>query len=659
MKIHPTLQNFDPYEIGFRCGLEVHQQLLTDHKLFCACPAGPYSEEYDTQVLRHMRPTLSELGEYDGTALMEFKTHKEIIYRLHKPSVCTYEMDDTPPFAINRQAVDIAIEIALLFNCSIVDELHVIRKQYLDGSIPAGFQRTAIVGVNGWIPVGDRKVGIRQLAIEEDACREVSDQGHRRIYMTDRLSIPLVEVVTEPDIHHPREGLQVGWEIARLLRATGKIRRGIGRVRQDVNVSIEGGTRVEIKGVPRIPIIPRLVLYEAYRQHRLLVLRELMFIRGFEKDALETERFDLTDVYEDFIPQVSVDETDKVGAIVLKGMRGLLNHPIGPYRTFADDVAGRVRVIACLEHLPVMVHTDDHSSSGLSDRSREALAVNTNMGDDDCAVVVWGSEVDVKTALSEIEARCREAMVGIPNETRQVKSNGETDFERILPGPDRMYPDTDTPPLTIHSDQVEQIRSQLPERPWEREERYHSLRLPDHWVSHLVGSPRAGLFDRLVADNGISPKSAAIVLVDLLTHYRRMGGSEEQLSDNDLDALFDHFRDGDFAKEGFRMLLEESARQGSTDWMKLMKELHIEPVDDDEVERIVVEAVDFFEENARSTFADAQFRLVVGNAMERLRGRIDGATVAKMILQWVLPDAEYKADEEGGSDYPSLLCLED
>ena len=240
-------------KLGFRCGLEVHQQLLTSKKLFCRCPARLYNTHYDAEVLRHMRPTLSEMGEYDGTALMEFKTRKDVIYRLNSDSVCTYEMDDAPPFELNEQALDVALELALMLGCSLVGEIHIIRKQYLDGSIPAGFQRTAIIGVDGGIPFRGRTIGIRQLAVEEDACREVSDCGHIMTYRTDRLSIPLSETVTEPQMYTPEEAAAVGWEIARLARVTGKVRRGAGAARQDVNVSIEGSTRVEIKGVSRIP----------------------------------------------------------------------------------------------------------------------------------------------------------------------------------------------------------------------------------------------------------------------------------------------------------------------------------------------------------------------------------------------------------------------
>ena len=185
------LERLDYQAVGLISGLEVHQQLLTREKLFCRCPAGLYTEDHDGEVLRHMRPTLSELGEYDGTALMEFKTKKEIIYLLNHKNVCTYEMDDTPPFLVNQEAVDVGIELCLTMNMDIIDEIHIARKQYLDGSIPTGFQRTAIVGVNGWLPFKGRRLTVTHVSIEEDSCREVKDKGHQITWRTDRLGMPL------------------------------------------------------------------------------------------------------------------------------------------------------------------------------------------------------------------------------------------------------------------------------------------------------------------------------------------------------------------------------------------------------------------------------------------------------------------------------------
>ncbi len=263
-------------KLGFKCGLEVHQQLKTEKKLFCNCPAGKYHEhqDYDAEIVRHMRPTLSELGEYDGTALMEFKTRKIVVYRIKNETTCTYEIDDTPPFLLNRQALEIAMEVALLLKTNIVGEFHITRKQYLDGSIPTGFQRTGILGIEGEIPLSKKKVRIIQLSLEEDSCREMSDIGHTRIYSTDRLGMPLIETVTYPDMLTPDEAAEAGHYIRFLTRSTGKVRTGIGAAREDVNVSISGGTRVEIKGVAHIAWIPELVHNEAFRQKALLEIRK-------------------------------------------------------------------------------------------------------------------------------------------------------------------------------------------------------------------------------------------------------------------------------------------------------------------------------------------------------------------------------------------------
>src|SRR5512137_3127933 len=284
--------------VGLISGLEVHQQLLTERKLFCQCPAGRYTRTHDGTVLRHMRPTLSELGVYDGTALMEFKTRKHIVYLLNRENTCTYEMDDTPPFLVNQEAVDLAIEQCLMLGCDIVDEVHIARKQYLDGSIPTGFQRTAIVGVNGRLPFRGRELSITQVSVEEDSCREVSDNGHLIIWRTDRLGMPLIETVTGPDLRTPDEVEEAILLIGRVCRSTGHVRVGIGASRQDVNVSVRGGRRVEIKGVPQAWWAPRLVHGEAVRQVNLLRLREELNRRGFSSAAsIAVEGAEVTDLF--------------------------------------------------------------------------------------------------------------------------------------------------------------------------------------------------------------------------------------------------------------------------------------------------------------------------------------------------------------------------
>lgn len=501
-----TQKDYD--RIGFMSGLEVHQQLHTFKKLFCNCPAGLYHEndDYDAELIRHMRPTLSELGEYDGTALMEFKTRKEIIYRVKNETTCTYEVDDTPPFPINRQALEIAIEISLLSKLNIVGEVHITRKQYLDGSIPTGFQRTAIIGVEGEIPLKHKKIRLIQLSIEEDACREISDIGHVRIYKTDRLGMPLIETVTYPDCINPDEVKEACNYIRFLNRSTGHVRTGIGAGREDVNVSCRGGSRVEIKGVAHTRWIPELTHNECFRQWALLAIREELKKRSIEPEnwkirfeQLRFHSFNFT-----YPPLVDSKRMHyRIMAINLPGFKGILSHFTQPGKMFADEISDRLKVIACLEK-PNMVHSEEFEPVLLKD-DFEKIRILLDAQPDDAQLVIWGPEDDMKTALETIEERCKMAFTGVPNETRKSFEDGTTIFERVLPGADRMYPDTDSAPIPLEDEYIESIRKKLPS---EVMERYHQMKkwgIPEDTFTYIFKKNLFPLISRIITELGFEP----------------------------------------------------------------------------------------------------------------------------------------------------------
>jgi len=539
------LESFIDYrEVGLMAGLEVHQQLLTERKMFCHCPARRYTETHDGEVLRHMRPTLSELGEYDGTALMEFKTRKNIIYLLHKENVCTYEMDDTPPFLVNQQAIDIAIEQCLMLGCDIVDEVHIARKQYLDGSIPTGFQRTAIVGVNGRLPFRGRELSITQVSVEEDSCREVSDRGHLIVWRTDRLGMPLIETVTGPDLRTPEEVEEAILLIGRVCRSTGHVRVGIGASRQDVNVSVRGGRRVEIKGVPQAGWAPKLVRGEAVRQVSLLRLRDELHRRGMSRPAdIEVDSAEVTDIFASsaltLLRRESwerwVAETGRrvgfelrpgrfcVHAVRLKNLAGTLSWPTQPDLAFAGELAGRVRVIAGLDQIPEIYHSEKWPDYDGSEEELRRIRMRLCCESGDPVVVIWGTEEDAQTAVNEIRLRYVDALEGVPNETRQPFPDGRTDFERILPGPDRMYPDTDSPPTRVMRARVERLRSVMPPRPWEREAAYGAAGLPSSTIQFLIRRQGALLVDRIVSSAGANLRNACFFFGERLKGLRRKG----------------------------------------------------------------------------------------------------------------------------------------
>lgn len=543
--------------IGFMSGLEVHQQLLTKEKLFCHCPAGKFNkhEEYDAEIIRHMRPTLSELGEYDGTALMEFRTRKEIVYRIKNETTCTYEIDDTPPFPINREALGIGLEISMLSKLNIVGEVHIIRKQYLDGSIPAGFQRTAILGVNGEIPLKNKKVGLIQLSIEEDSCREISDIGHTRVYKTDRLGMPLIETVTEPELLNPDEVQEACDYIRFLNRSTGKVATGIGAGRQDVNVSCKGGTRVEIKGVSHTKWIPELTHVEAFRQWALLRLRDDLLPK-IKKENWKMTSTELSYYLFNF-PSTDIINAKEAGftlmAVNLPQFRKLLSHFTQPGKVFADEISERLKVIACIEH-PNMTHSESLDPQ-IAEDDFEKIREILKPGKEDAQIVFWGPADDMKTALETIEERCLMAFDGVPEETRKSFANGTTIFERVLPGADRMYPDTDSAPIPLADSYIEGLREALPSEVIDRFNQLKKWNVPEDTYTYILKKNLYPLIDKIQNDLEISPKYIATFLAHKLKFVEGHFTSADHFNYNIIYALFKYLKDQDISIElGEKML---------------------------------------------------------------------------------------------------------
>jgi glutamyl-tRNA(Gln) amidotransferase subunit E len=629
------IERLDYQSVGLIAGLEVHQQLLTDHKLFCRCPAGLYTETHDGEVLRHMRPTLSELGEYDGTALMEFKTKKEIIYLLNHLNVCTYEMDDTPPFLVNQDALDVAIEICLSMNMDIIDEVHIARKQYLDGSIPTGFQRTAIVGLSGSLPFNGRNLTITHVSLEEDSCREVKDRGHRIVWRTDRLGMPLTETVTGPELVTPEEVRDAALLCGLVARTTGRVRTGIGASRQDVNVSVRGGQRVEIKGVPRASYAVKLVHNEAIRQVNLLRFREELHRRGMHaSEDILIAAFDVTDIFAEAdlgFMRRAIQSGGKIFAARLEGGLGLAQFPTQPDTIFLDELSGRIRVIACLDEPPIVLSGSLMPEFPGKHKYLDRLRKRMHLGENDDYFIVFGPEADCRTAVEEIRLRFVDAMKGVPQETRQALTGGYTTFERILPGPDRMYPDTDSPPTRITAERVAQTRSRLRPPPWERFAKYGAWRVPRETTEFLIRRGGAQIVDALVEKTGVDGLMAAIEIGQRAKAMQRAGIPLERLGEAEWVQVFDLFTGGKIPREAIQPVAAHIARNPGVDAAAAAANLGFSLRDraawTRELNGILLENRRFDQSNADKKY----LHNLVGQSVRQLRGKAPAKEVAEFL----------------------------
>ncbi len=624
--------------IGFKSGLEVHQQINTREKLFCHCPAGVYhsDNDYDGELIRHMRPTLSEMGEYDGTALMEFKTKKEIIYRINNLSACTYDIDDTPPFRINPEALEYAFEISLASKLNIVGEVHITRKQYLDGSIPTGFQRTAILGVEGEIEISNKKVRLIQLSIEEDSCREISDIGHTRIYKTDRLGMPLIETVTYPDLETPYELREAAEHIRFLNRSTGKVRTGMGAGREDVNVSCTGGTRVEIKGLSHNRWIPRLSHNEAFRQFALLRIKDLLNDHhpsgeGWEMSSLELLP-DKSVMNDELFRQVRV-ANHKIWAVNLPGFRGILSHFTQPGRMFGNEIAERLKVIACLEY-PNSIHSEslDHSQHT---ELFQFIRKKTHAGERDAQFVFWGPEADMVTALETIEERCLMAFREVPRETRRPLPDGTTLFERVLPGADRMYPDTDSAPIPITDEYIENIRKRIPAPVSDRIGQMRNWGIPTDTFHYLLKKNMVPLIEKINSDLGFSPKFLGTFLGHTLKNVEGRHKSHKSFNYDLLYNLFAYLKNQKLDKELAHPMLLLLIEHPKMDFPSILTSLKFKKRSCDELLAPVNFLIEKFKDIRISCGNEVMVNWLMGQIRNQAIGNIPLSEYSKLIRNQV------------------------
>lgn len=626
----------DYKRIGFKSGLEVHQQLITKSKLFCRCPAGIFHghEEYDAEVIRHMRPTLSEMGVYDGTALMEFRTRKEITYRLNNHTACTYEVDDTPPFPIDHEALEIAISIALASKMNIVGEVHITRKQYLDGSIPTGFQRSAIISVEGELPLKNKKVRLIQLSLEEDSCREVSDIGHKRIYKTDRLGMPLIETVTYPDCLTPDELAEAAEYIRFLNRSTGLVRTGMGAAREDVNVSCEGGSRVEIKGVAHIKWIPELSHNEAFRQYALLNIRGKLhkMIADPAVWKLKTREITKTDSQFHFAPvRSALDRGEKVMAVNLPGCRGILSHFTQPEHVFADELSDRLKVIACIEK-PNMIHSEETGEINFNNLFPE-VAIWLSSAPDDTQIILWGPEEDIPTAIETIDERIRLALNEVPNETRKAFEDGTTMFERVLPGRDRMYPDTDSQPIPVTTEMLERLGRNLPADIAMRFRQMNDWGIPEDSWHYLLSKNLVGVIERIGDELGFDHREAGILIGHRFRSLEGRGRVAKGFSYERLYDLFAFLKREELLPPVARIMLPGVVSSAEPDFTQILTDIGYAPASLPEIRSGVKELAKKFEEISYNGNNTPSIDWVMGQLHMKAIGKLRLSEVRKEVSE--------------------------
>ena len=625
----------DYAKIGLKVGLEIHQQLNVNSKLFCSCPPELFKEEPEITFLRRLRPTQSELGQVDPAAYFEFQKGVKILYEANKASSCLVEMDEEPPHPINLDAVEVVLTASLMMNMQPVDEVHVMRKTVIDGSNTTGFQRTSIIALDGWIKVGEKTIPMQASSLEEDAARKTGtqDEGKTIRYRIDRLGIPLIEVATAPVIYSPMEAQDVAFAIGRILRDTGKVMRGLGTIRQDLNVSLPNGALIEIKGVQELELISTVVEYEVKRQLGLINVKDELAKRGVKVEDLNQDFVDITNLFKETKSKVirkAVDKNQKVMAVKLRNFAGILKLELMPDFRFGTELSDRAKFWG---RVGGIFHTDEMPNYGITPEEVEALRKAVNATESDAVVFVADTEENVLDALKAVVERAQEAINGIPAETRTAKDDGTTRYMRPRPGAARMYPETDIPPTSITDEFVQKIRSNLPEPAEKKVARLiKQYGLNEKLAKQLPDSEYNLLFEEIVTQTGVQASTVAAFLTETLKALKREGIQVEKVSEKQIKAIFIAVGSGDLAKEAMADVFswfsknEGKSIQNAVDTLglKMYSETELAPI----IDRIVAANTQTLNKLGKNAYG-----ILMGAVMKEVRGKANPELVAKLLQE--------------------------
>ncbi|MCK4247143.1 MAG: Glu-tRNA(Gln) amidotransferase subunit GatE [Methanomicrobia archaeon] len=590
-----------------KVGLEVHAQLDTK-KLFCSCNTD-LGDTPNKNIERKLHVTVSELEEVDRAAFEEELKNKKHSYEAFDNSCLVY-LDEEPPHKPDEEAIETSLKIALLLKADIVDQIYFMRKIVIDGSNVSGFQRTAIIGLNGLIETEYGEIEIPTICLEEDAARKDKEEKNTIFWKIDRLGTPLIEIATAPTIRDPEQAREVALFIGNILKATKKLKRGIGTIRQDLNVSIEKGSRIEIKGVQELNMIPVYTKEEVKRQENLLKIKEELH----KRNASIGKIYDLTGLFKATQCKI-IQKAEKVLILKLKNFSGILGMEIQKERRFGSELADYAR-----KYVPGIFHSDELPNYGITENEKNRVLKEL---ESDSFVIVASTKEKAENALKEIIKRIEIAFQGVPEETRKPLESGASSYSRPLPGKARMYPETDVPLYNVSKQIIEKIKKELPELPKEKKARlmkeYHLNE--ENATKILIYDP--DLFEVIVEKYQIKPT----LFLKAAETYRSFGCEDLE----ELKIVFEYLSKDKLVKEGIEKVLEEFSK-GNKDIDKTIEKYNLNPVSatdaEETIRKIVEENRNIIEEKG-----DRAVSALMGECMKALRGKVDGKIVNEILLK--------------------------
>ncbi|MBI4453397.1 Glu-tRNA(Gln) amidotransferase subunit GatE [Candidatus Woesearchaeota archaeon] len=637
--------------LGLIVGLEIHQQ-LEGKKLFCKCPTEIIDTEPDLKIKRRLRASAGEMGEIDEAAKHEQLKEKHFVYHFYKKANCLVELDEEPPHNVNKEAMEITLIIAKLLNAKPVDEIQFMRKTVVDGSNVSGFQRTALAAMDGLITTNEGKIGIPTICVEEESAKIVQKTHEFDVYNLSRLGIPLIEIATSPDIHSPQQAKECAEKLGMILRSTGKVKRGIGTIRQDINISIAGGSRVEIKGAQELKLIPTLVEYECLRQQKIITLKGKLKCKECDEINERTNKSNKSDIKKlilalddvfkstkcNFISKAISAKHEKQGdnlgypkenavyGFKLTGLKGILGTELQPNKRIGTELSEFAKVNAGITGI---IHSDEHLEK-YSFTNDEITAVRRilELAPKDCFVMIVADYKRCEKAYCAILKRLAQLNNGVQSEVRAANPDGTTTFMRPIPSAARMYPETDVPPFLVTKEYFGRLKT--PELIEEKVSRIQEYGLSKDLADLLVKKHKLELFETFVDKfKNLKPSFIAEIILPKLLEAKRThnlsDGEINRIDDIKLEEVLEKLDDGEINKQAVEEIFVSIARTGNVDFTKFKTVNTTSSAND--IEKEIKQIVEKNKELA--------FGALMGIIMNKYRGKVDGKLISEILRKYI------------------------
>jgi glutamyl-tRNA(Gln) amidotransferase subunit E len=624
--------DFDSLKV--KVGFEIHQQLNTASKLFCNCSCNDANGNYDYNFIRILRPTKSELGNFDKAALFEYAKMNTIKYYSRIGLSCLVDADEEPPHDVNKDALDTVLLFSLALNSNIVDEIHVMRKLVIDGSNVSGFQRTMLISSGGYLKVDNKRIGVQSICLEEDAAKLLPHSDSFKEYGLDRLGIPLVEIALEPVTGKPEEIVNVALTLGRLLRSSKRVSRGLGSIRQDVNISVDDGQIVEVKGVQQLSQLVKVLDYETKRQFGLIKIAEEFKKRHIEDDFIGDKIQDITYLFKNsssnIIKKILKASNSIFLSIRLKGLNNLIGYePIAGIR-LGKELGEFVRFFG----LGGIFHSDELPNYGITTKDIEHIRESLSISTEDAFLIIGGNEKKINIVLGPLIQRICQFKLGVVAETRSATMDGSTIFSRPRSGSSRMYPETDILPIPVDSQFLCNLKQDIP-LSWNDliNNIMQKYALNKKLSEHIFDSQYYDIFEKIVlTSKSITPTFIASKLTEDIVSLSRNNLDKSLLTYDMIIEIFDKLDKGSIAKESVSLIFEQIMKKESKSVKDALNSLNLTEINDEELntilDKILDDNVQIIKEKGINSIG-----ALMGKSMNILRGKVDGYKINEYLKQ--------------------------